>query len=631
MGNSVETLTIRFETDNAGKVKASVVGLENGIEKIDDKTKKAAGSMNLLKTAIAAVGSAAAVGYVVQTASAYETLNARLITATGSQEAANSTFEYLRNLAAGMPAQVEELTDAYIKLANLGLEPSRQALISYGNTAAAQGKELNQLIEAVADAATGEFERLKEFGIKTRVEGDRVKFIFQGMTTEVANSSQAIQDYLINIGNTEYAGAMDLQNNTLKSSFADLADTISTATAKLAEETGFTQALKDAARGTAEAIRYLTNTETIVDVTNQMKDLNTSLVEYQLKLNKAREEGNRSQVSHYQFMITNTTSELQGLSLRYQHLTKLEEQYKKTNNARDGGGDGGKAQLDKELQTYQNNLRKKYDALQRSLMDEIALIKYNELEKLWIVEQMAELDANNTQKYADLRVAIEKEAAEKIAKIYKQMHDENKKASDDAFASLQTKIQQGLGIVAGAFGTYGSAMFTAAQNNADALDALADAAEANGSANAGALRAQAEAAEQAARRAFEQNKRLQKANVVINTAGAIMGAWNTYKGNAVAAGVATALIAAAGAAQLKAIDSASYGGSGSIPAPAGGYSPGNPGGTDSYIPGNDSGAGGTTVVFEIDTVYGMDDWDNKFEETAGRLQDLDRLNISEAA
>ena len=34
------------------------------------------------------------------------------------------------------------------------------------------GKDLSQMIEAVADATTGEFERLKEFGIKAGKEGD---------------------------------------------------------------------------------------------------------------------------------------------------------------------------------------------------------------------------------------------------------------------------------------------------------------------------------------------------------------------------------------------------------------------------------------------------------------------------
>ena len=56
----------------------------------------------------------------------------------------------------------------FTKLVALGLNPSQRAMESYGNTAAAMGKDLSQMIEAVADAATGEFERLKEFGIKSK-------------------------------------------------------------------------------------------------------------------------------------------------------------------------------------------------------------------------------------------------------------------------------------------------------------------------------------------------------------------------------------------------------------------------------------------------------------------------------
>jgi hypothetical protein len=36
------------------------------------------------------------------------------------------------------------------------------------------GKDMMQMIEAVADASTGEFERLKEFGIKASKQGDQV-------------------------------------------------------------------------------------------------------------------------------------------------------------------------------------------------------------------------------------------------------------------------------------------------------------------------------------------------------------------------------------------------------------------------------------------------------------------------
>jgi uncharacterized membrane protein YqgA involved in biofilm formation len=49
---------------------------------------------------------------------------------------------------------VLQFINAFIKLKALGLQPSKEALTSYGNTATAMGKSLDQMIEAVADAST---------------------------------------------------------------------------------------------------------------------------------------------------------------------------------------------------------------------------------------------------------------------------------------------------------------------------------------------------------------------------------------------------------------------------------------------------------------------------------------------
>ena len=72
------------------------------------------------------------------------------------------------NSAQTTPYSLQQAVDGFTKLVNLGLTPSEAALQSYGDTSAALGKDLSQMIEAVADAATGEFERLKEFGIKAK-------------------------------------------------------------------------------------------------------------------------------------------------------------------------------------------------------------------------------------------------------------------------------------------------------------------------------------------------------------------------------------------------------------------------------------------------------------------------------
>ena len=152
----------------------------------------------------------------------FSIFRARLITATGSVEAASKAFKDLNAFALETPFTLAESVNGFAKLTNLGLNPSREAMVSFANTSAAMGGSLEQMIEAVADATTFEFERLKEFGIKSSQEGDKVKFTFRGVTTEINKSASEVSEYLENIGNTVFAGAAIEQTKTLKGSISNL-------------------------------------------------------------------------------------------------------------------------------------------------------------------------------------------------------------------------------------------------------------------------------------------------------------------------------------------------------------------------------------------------------------------------
>ena len=155
---------------------------------------------------------------------ATQDFKARLKTATGSVEDANAAFEALEDFATRTPYALEQSLEAFTKLTNLGLTPSERALESYGNTAAAMGKDLTQLIEAVADATTNEFERLKEFGIKTKQQGDQVSFTFRGVTKTIGKNAEEIERYLMDLGENEFAGAMADRMDTLGGKVSNLGD-----------------------------------------------------------------------------------------------------------------------------------------------------------------------------------------------------------------------------------------------------------------------------------------------------------------------------------------------------------------------------------------------------------------------
>lgn len=167
-------------------------------------------------------------GAALKTAGDFEKLETSLRTSfNGNAEAARKAFKVITDFAAKTPFQVEQVADAFIKLKNLGLDPSEKALTAYGNTASAMGKSLNQMIEAVADASTGEFERLKEFGIRASKQGDKVSFTFKGVTKTVKMESAAIEGYLMNIGQTDFAGGMEAQSQTFLGRLSTLKDGVS--------------------------------------------------------------------------------------------------------------------------------------------------------------------------------------------------------------------------------------------------------------------------------------------------------------------------------------------------------------------------------------------------------------------
>lgn len=212
------SLKIKVE---AGDVKNATSALDR-LTTAGGRTEKAIGGLVAKAAGLVSIG--AAINKLVQTQRQFDVLNAGLITATKSIDGASEAFAELEKFAATTPYTLDQSVQGFTKLVNLGLTPSQKALESYGNTAAAMGKDLNQMIEAVADAATGEFERLKEFGIKAESEGDNVSFTFQGVTTTVKKNADEIEQYLMKLGETQFAGAMANRMATLDGALSNLQD-----------------------------------------------------------------------------------------------------------------------------------------------------------------------------------------------------------------------------------------------------------------------------------------------------------------------------------------------------------------------------------------------------------------------
>ena len=195
---------------------------------------------------LGAAGLASAVRGIVSTNREFQSLKATLETFTGSAERASGAFKVLQEFAAQTPFDLNDLTGAFNRMLSVGLTPSIKALNAFGNVAAGSSKSIIQFVEAVADAAVGEFERLKEFGIKAAKEGDKVTFTFKGTSTTVGNTAREIEGFLTKLGETEFAGAMDRQAKTLNGTFSNLRDTFDKFAVRIGES-GFNNALQSLA------------------------------------------------------------------------------------------------------------------------------------------------------------------------------------------------------------------------------------------------------------------------------------------------------------------------------------------------------------------------------------------------
>lgn len=177
-----------------------------------------------ITAAISAIAIEGLVSKIVAAQRQFDVLYSSLKTVAGGADAAGVAWERLTAFASKTPYTLDQTVNGFVKLKALGLDPSERAMTSFGNTASAMGKDLMQMIEAVADASTGEFERLKEFGIKAKTQGDQVSFTFQGVTTTVKNSAKDITEYLTKIGEVNFAGAMQTRMDTLDGAMSNLED-----------------------------------------------------------------------------------------------------------------------------------------------------------------------------------------------------------------------------------------------------------------------------------------------------------------------------------------------------------------------------------------------------------------------
>jgi phage tail tape-measure protein len=187
-------------------------------------------ALGLAKLTAGAAGLAggAFLGGVIATTAKFEQFQIMLEGTEGSAEKAKRAMDWVRDFAKTTPYELEQVMQAFVQLKAYGIDPLDGSLVAAGDAAAGMSKDLMQAVEALADAQTGEFERLKEFGIRARVEGNKVAFTYmkngKEITRQTTKSAVEMKNAITGIWSDRFGGSMERQSKTFNGMISNLKD-----------------------------------------------------------------------------------------------------------------------------------------------------------------------------------------------------------------------------------------------------------------------------------------------------------------------------------------------------------------------------------------------------------------------
>ncbi|TYR82126.1 hypothetical protein FZC66_00575 [Priestia megaterium] len=182
-----------------------------------------------LQGAVAAVAGSMAVkgayNWLVGANADMEQYQNTLTVVLGSQQKAVEQMAWAEKFAAKTPFEIPSIIDATTRLESYGIE-SKKVLGITGDMASVMGKDLMQAVEAVADAQTGELERMKEFGITKKMIEDQAKLLG---TNPINNKGQitdmkAFNTVMFSLMEERFKGGMEMQSKSFKGMLSNAAD-----------------------------------------------------------------------------------------------------------------------------------------------------------------------------------------------------------------------------------------------------------------------------------------------------------------------------------------------------------------------------------------------------------------------
>jgi len=215
MSTVVEELIARlgFDLSNEADLKRFNAGMKSAGDHLRSLATVAGVAAAAVAAAVAGLGKG-----VIETSAEFESLAATLETVEGSAAKAKQALDWAAEFAKQTPYDLKAVSAAFVRLKAYGLDPTNGTLRDLGDAASALQKPLMSAVEALADAVTGENERLKEYGITASVAGDKVTYTWtqagKVMKKTIRKDAVEIQKTLTGILGGRFGGAMARQAKT---------------------------------------------------------------------------------------------------------------------------------------------------------------------------------------------------------------------------------------------------------------------------------------------------------------------------------------------------------------------------------------------------------------------------------
>ena len=233
------------------KLRNGFIGLRRGLgnfgnyaqQQFQNSKEKANSFLGVLKRIAATLAAGFTLKTAIEGAGNIEQYRNTLETVLKDSDMARKKLAWASRFANKTPFETEEVVGGMTKLQSYGIEgdrilktTNRTYLEMIGDMASGMGKSFDQAIEAVADARTGELERLKEFGITKNMIAEFGKS--KGL--EIFNSKGQINDLelfnktLFEMMDSRFGGAMEKQAKTFKGGLSTISGAAKSALSTLA-------------------------------------------------------------------------------------------------------------------------------------------------------------------------------------------------------------------------------------------------------------------------------------------------------------------------------------------------------------------------------------------------------------